>query len=753
VSRQLLFVESNTTGSGMIALATARRLGYEPVFLTSAPDRYSGLAGTGATVVLCDTNSPGPLRRAVERLERGRIAGVTTTSEFYLPAVARLAQSLGLPGNPPQVLAVCRNKGAVRRALRDAGLPQPRFAEVTDPAQAPAAVAHTGLPCVVKPTDDSGSNNVRVCATVAEAVAQVEAVLAVRFNVRGQRMAGAALVEEYVRGEEFSVEMFSFDGHAECVGVTRKSLTDPPHCVETGHRFPSGLDPAEEAELVDVVGALLGALGVRSGPTHTEIKRGPHGPAVIELNCRLAGGMIPELVRHARGVDLIEQQLRCAAGERPDTAGDRDRWAGIRFVTADRPGVLRGVPGLEAARAVPGVVRAEVTKRPGDTVGPPRNAYDRIGYVIAAADTPHEVTAALEAAALRPDLDPGKHHVIELRSDTFTHPTEAMRQAAATAEVGDDVYGEDPTVRALEARAAALTGKDAAVLMPSGTMANLAAVMSHARRGEKVVLGVESDAYVYEAGGASVCGGVVYAPVRNLPDGTLDPAELDEAFDVDRDDPQFAHPALICLESTHSRCGGAVLPVEYLRGMRAYADRHAVAIHLDGARLFNAAVALGVPAAEIARYADSVQFCLSKGLSAPIGSMLAGDAAFVARARRIRKMLGGGMRQAGMIAAAGLVALETMVDRLADDHDNARRLAEGLRELDGVEVDPMPQSNIVMFRVRHPVVGQQQFIDAMGERGIRLAELGRGRIRAVTHAGVPAEAIDTVLAAAKEILA
>jgi threonine aldolase len=339
--------------------------------------------------------------------------------------------------------------------------------------------------------------------------------------------------------------------------------------------------------------------------------------------------------------------------------------------------------------------------------------------------------------------------VIELRSDTFTLPTPAMRAAMAAARVGDDVYGEDPTVRRLEELAAHLLGMEAACLMPSGTMANLAALLAHAPRGSAVVVGDETDIYLYEAGGASVCGGLVYRPVPTAPDGTLPLAALAAACSDDPTDPQFAMPAVVCLENTHNRCGGAVLPLSYLAQVRRFSDEHGLPLHIDGARLFNAAVALDIPAADIAGYADSVQFCLSKGLSAPVGSMLAGGAGFVARARRVRKMLGGGMRQAGVLAAAGVVALEQMRDRLAIDHANARRLAAALEGVPELELAAPVQTNIVLLRLRDPRLTWQRVVATARQAGLAIGELGHGRLRAVTHAGVTGDDMDR----AAEILA
>jgi S-sulfo-L-cysteine synthase (3-phospho-L-serine-dependent) len=415
LNRLLLFVESNTTGTGMLALGAAVRLGYAPVFLTADPSRYAGLRETGAQVIVCDTGSPervlatvsglgtpSSVTRGVAPVPGGVIAGVTTTSEFFLPAVAVLARELGLPGNPAEVVRACRNKAAVRQILDEAGIAQPRWATATSDQEADSALALTGLPCVVKPVDDSGSSNVRVCRDRDEVLRAVQSVLAVRLNSRGQPTAGLALIEEYVSGPEFSVEMFSADGEAHCVGVTRKSVGPPPYRVETGHLHPAGLPAHEQAVLAETVREILKILGVRTGPTHTEVKAGPSGPALIEVNCRLAGGMIPELVRHARGIDLVEQQLRCAVGEVPDLSRapgcQAYGWAGIRFLAAGRSGVLRGFSGLSTAQAVPGVVQATTTARAGARVNAPRDAYGRLGFVIAAGTSPDEVMAALAEA-------------------------------------------------------------------------------------------------------------------------------------------------------------------------------------------------------------------------------------------------------------------------------------------------------------------------------------------------------------------
>jgi threonine aldolase len=336
---------------------------------------------------------------------------------------------------------------------------------------------------------------------------------------------------------------------------------------------------------------------------------------------------------------------------------------------------------------------------------------------------------------------------IDLRSDTVTLPTPAMRAAMAGATLGDDVYGEDPTVNRLEALAAARLGKEAALFVTSGTLGNASALMSHCRRGEDVIVGDRAHIYTAEVGGAARLNGSTLRPVPNLPDGTLDRARLAGAFASD--DVHEAPTGLLCLEDTHNMCGGRVLSARTLAELAAPARARGVPVHLDGARLFNAAVALGVPVSELAAAADSVTFCLSKGLAAPIGSLLCGTGPFIARARRMRKLLGGGMRQAGVIAAAGIVALEEMVDRLAEDHANARRLAAGLAALPGIALraDEV-ESNFVFFRVLdgegHPTDGEP-LIAAAAAQGVLISTGDQGRLRCATHSGVTAADVDRAL--------
>lgn len=342
--------------------------------------------------------------------------------------------------------------------------------------------------------------------------------------------------------------------------------------------------------------------------------------------------------------------------------------------------------------------------------------------------------------------------MIDLRSDTVTHPTEAMRRAMAAAEVGDDVFGEDPTVRRLEEAAADAMGKAAAMLVPSGTMGNLAALLTHCARGDEIIVGDQSHTIVHEVGGMAGLGGIMPRTVPNRPDGTIDPDLIEAA--VRPDFIVFPPTRLVALENTHNGCGGAALDADYMGRVRAVADRHGLAVHLDGARIFNAAVALGIPASELAFGADSVTFCLSKGLSAPVGSVLCGSADFVARARKVRKMLGGGMRQAGVVAAAGLVALQTMVERLAEDHANARRLADGLSALPGIRIDPSTvRTNIVVFELEPDAMPPAELVAAMSEHGVKIFGAGGRKVRAVTHRHISVEDIEAALAAMEAVLA
>ncbi len=335
--------------------------------------------------------------------------------------------------------------------------------------------------------------------------------------------------------------------------------------------------------------------------------------------------------------------------------------------------------------------------------------------------------------------------IIDLRSDTVTQPTQEMRDAMARAEVGDDVYGEDPTINRLQEMSAERMGKEAALFVPSGSMGNLAALLAHCQRGDEVILGELSHPYFYEGGSMAALGGIQPRPLRNQPDGTLLLSEIEEA--VRDDDPHYPITRLVTVENTHNRCNGIPLTAEYVRSVGDLAKKHKLAFHIDGARIFNAQVALGVPAKNLAAPADSITFCLSKGLCAPVGSVLCGSKEFIARALRVRKQLGGGMRQAGILAAAGIIALEKMVNRLAEDHQRARKLASGLAQMPQLRVNPQ-YTNIVRFKLAD---GSKLKPDVIAARlvkdGVRVGYSGPWGFRAVTHHGIDDAAIEKTLAA------
>jgi len=342
---------------------------------------------------------------------------------------------------------------------------------------------------------------------------------------------------------------------------------------------------------------------------------------------------------------------------------------------------------------------------------------------------------------------------IDLRSDTVTHPTPEMRRAMAEAEVGDDVFGEDPTVNRLQAMAAERMGKEAGLFVASGTMGNLVAVLSHCGRGEEVILGDRAHTFLYEAGGVAALGGVHPYPVPNQTDGTLRAEDVHQA--IRAEDVHFPHSRLVCLENTHNRCGGVALTAEYTDDMGRLAHERGLALHIDGARIFNAAAALGVSAARLVQAADSVCFCLSKALCAPVGSVLCGSQAFIAQARRIRKQVGGGMRQAGILAAAGVVALETMVDRLAEDHANAQRLARGLADIPGILLDAgTPFTNMVIFGLALSVPSDgRETAERLAQLGVRVQVIAPRRFRAALHYWVDARSVQRTVDAFRQVLA
>ena len=343
--------------------------------------------------------------------------------------------------------------------------------------------------------------------------------------------------------------------------------------------------------------------------------------------------------------------------------------------------------------------------------------------------------------------------IVDLRSDTVTQPTPAMREAMSMAVVGDDVFAEDPTLNRLQEMATEKMGKEAGLFVPSGTMGNLLAVLTHCARGEEAIMGNQGHTFLFEGGGISALGGVFPHTLVNQPDGTIALNDIDAA--IRPDDVHQPPSRLLILENTQNRCGGVALSAEYTSDAAQVAHQHGMKLHLDGARIFNAAIALKVNAKELVKETDSVTFCLSKGLCAPVGSVLCGSADFIKQARRIRKMLGGGMRQAGVLAAAGIVALEQMVDRLAEDHRHASELAQGLSTIPGIEFEMgFPQTNMV-FPSLSPFVQitAVQVAQRLAQQGIKIGVVGERRFRMVTHYWVTDQGVQNTIAAMKGVIA
>ena len=342
-------------------------------------------------------------------------------------------------------------------------------------------------------------------------------------------------------------------------------------------------------------------------------------------------------------------------------------------------------------------------------------------------------------------------HWIDLRSDTVTKPTPAMRKTMAEAEVGDDVFGEDPTVNALQEKVAQILGKENAIFVPSGTMANQLAIKSHTQPGDEVIVEATSHPYNFEGGAAAVLSGIQFNCLKGVR-GILDASQIEEA--VRPEDHHFPVTRLICLENTHNRGGGSVYPLETMAAVYRLAQSRGLRVHLDGARLWNASVAKGTDPKEYAQWADSVSVCLSKGLGAPIGSLVAGSQTFIDRVHRFRKMFGGGMRQVGILAAAGIYALDHHIDRLKEDHQNAKRLALGLRGLKGISIDPAHvETNIVIFDVTATGMAASAVTEAMKRGGVLVHPINKAQIRLVTHLDISHEDVNSVLAAFEIVFA
>ncbi len=334
--------------------------------------------------------------------------------------------------------------------------------------------------------------------------------------------------------------------------------------------------------------------------------------------------------------------------------------------------------------------------------------------------------------------------IIDLRSDTVTLPSDEMRQSIANADLGDDVFQEDPTINQLESKSSELFGKEAAIFVPSGTMGNLASILAHCDRGTEIILGDKSHTFVYEGGGISAFGGIHSRQLPNQDDGTLDVEEIKSAIRTEND--HFPKTSAISLENTHNMCFGMPLSVEYINSVALIAKENGLKLHIDGARIFNAAVALNVAVKDLVENADSVTFCLSKGLAAPVGSVVCGGEKFIYRVRRNRKALGGGMRQAGILAAAGLLSLNLAESQLLEDHKNAKLLAEGIAQINGLTIDEKKvQTNIIYFGLNSPKLTGSQLVSKMDNRGIKFFEISSNRFRLVTHYGITRDDIEKTL--------
>lgn len=338
---------------------------------------------------------------------------------------------------------------------------------------------------------------------------------------------------------------------------------------------------------------------------------------------------------------------------------------------------------------------------------------------------------------------------IDLRSDTVTMPTEKMRKAMAEAAVGDDVYGDDPCLNRLEQLGAEMMGKEAAIFVPSGTFGNQLCLLTHTLRGDEVILGQDCHIVLHEVGGASVIAGVQLAPLRSY-NGILDPGQVEAAIRPD-DDIHYPRTGLICVENAHGL--GVAIPLSNLLAIKSIGEKHKIPVHMDGARIFNAAIALGVDVKEIAACADTVMFCLSKGLSAPVGSIVAGTKEFIKKARKGRKLMGGGLRQGGILAAAGIIALEEMVDRLKEDHENAAYLADRISRIKGINVKADRRDiNMVFFEIEDGIISEAKLIDSFWDKGIKICGKEGGEWRFVTNKDITTDDIDYVVSILKECL-
>ncbi|MGG4266727.1 ATP-grasp domain-containing protein [Peribacillus simplex] len=399
MKKKLLFIESNTTGTGMLLLSKTKTWGLEPIFITHNPNIYIGLNETGCEILICNTNSITELMNFIKSsFTNEEIAGIMTTSEYYLTIVSELTKDFHLPGNPPAAVNACRNKYKTRLALAEANIKQPQFSVVHTISEIEEAVSEISLPCVVKPIDDSGSNHVRLCETLADVIEQFQKIMQIDYNPRGQDTAKAVLIEEYLDYQEYSVEMFSWQGDSICIGITEKNVKGYPYFVEYKHIFPTILSIDIKKKIIQTVSAALEAVGFVDGVTHTEIKLTKDGCAVIEINARPAGGMIPELIRYVTGIDLLELQTKAVIGEKPLIKVNYKGYAGIHFIVSNLTGTLVGINGIDEVEKLDGIKVVNVTSKLGDEITLPNNSSHRLGYIIALTKTYEETENLLDRA-------------------------------------------------------------------------------------------------------------------------------------------------------------------------------------------------------------------------------------------------------------------------------------------------------------------------------------------------------------------
>lgn len=383
MKKRLLVIESNTTGTGMIMLKKAKEMGFVPLFITHDPRRYQGLEETKCEVVQVQTNDLAAIEEYInQHVVLDEVAAITTTSDFYLETVARLNERYQLPGNSAQAVVACRNKAKTRQILTEVGLLQPAFMVIESVDQITCAVEKVGLPCVVKPVDDSGSNLVKLCFTQEEIRHQFELIHQETHNVRGQLKDRRALVEEYISAPEYSVEFISRGGELQLIGITQKKVTGEPYFVEAGHVFPAPLAKEQQEEMIQTVTKALRAVGFHYGASHTEVKWTEKGCVVIEINARLAGGMIPELIRLTTDLDLLQVQIETAVGQMNPLDISYNGYASIHFIMAKVPGIFHSIEGMDQLEKQNGVKQWKIYARPGQKVAPPQNAYGRLGHVI-----------------------------------------------------------------------------------------------------------------------------------------------------------------------------------------------------------------------------------------------------------------------------------------------------------------------------------------------------------------------------------